>query len=491
MPVQGDQWFQASGRGNGVGLTALREPGGGELLLHVLPKFWRQNQTRAWSLPDEEWPEGEARHAVVYEGDRVRVPNRWAESLGRVRKAGAAAVEDAIDPETEVTLEDSPEMGARDALWARTIAQRTSEPLSLTEFPPKPVTSLWRLFDSFSDSVLHEFEDELETHLGDPLLQDLPQARPFILRRFIREVENALTRRRPRFVDVAEELMVLRGRVPVASLINRAARNRLPILCEFDDLTGDLVVWQTVRAAVELCSQEFADGDPALEQALLCDAALADVSVVPAPALLMQVRSTEISVRRDVRTLYQLAVTILRFAHHLTSPGERASSAGVELKVTSSGLWERLVARALQSAGLDVHTSGPQRTVGVFEGTTKQIDIVVLQGGKRVLILDAKYKAPPKRGFKDVAMGDAYQLYAYVNRSDCPGLLVYPGSDESLESRGKLPLALGTKASQTGLEGHPVGVLVFPFPQEGQVSCPVSGVDVTSALQGVLEKAVE
>lgn len=481
-PAEGD-WFQVSGRGNGVGLTALRDHVGRRLYLHVLPKLWRTGarpKNWAWS-GRASWDPDEERHAVVHEGDSVEFPTSWARLIGTSARREVVADGHAVTQDNGLTAEGEPvalhpgsdELGAADSLWKRTVRRAPEDTLPLTEAPPSAVAALWRLFDAHPDVVSPAFDSSRREHRGDALLLRLDQLRPYLLHRFVEDVERLLPQRRSRFVEVSEALTVLRGRVPVAGLLERAARRRIPVQCEFDELTGDEVVWQTIRAAVGLCAQDL--NGHALETALLCDTALGDVSVVPLPALLSRAREADSSARHpDVRSALRLGLAILRHQHHLAAPSDETSAVGVELKVATSTLWEKLVARVLSDAGFGVHTSGASRTVAVFSGTSKQIDIVVTERGSAVLLMDAKYKAVPTGGWTGVAMGDAYQLYSYVNRRGCPGLLVYPGRDGSRGGLDSSRLALGTRGDQSGDLGHPVGIMVVPFPGEGEVSCRLS-----------------
>src|SRR5690606_5059044 len=105
------QWFQASGRGNGIGLTVLKttetyEADSRVIFIYVLPKAWRDPDTgyavpRAWTF-DHETKSADLDTVVLYEMDYLSLKGQCAEALSRLCRP--------------IRMNED-EDGVKDALW--------------------------------------------------------------------------------------------------------------------------------------------------------------------------------------------------------------------------------------------------------------------------------------------------------------------------------------------------------------------------------------
>lgn len=414
-----------------------------------------------------------------------------------------------------------PEVGEKDPLWrevALTARLRGTLAEDLPSLAPadgaaspmgtNPVSLLWSVIDHIQ-GVPATGADRRDPPVGGvDLLPDLPGLEQIVYRQLLARTEDALQHRRPTFLPVSEELAFVRGRMDPQGLIRRSARRRLPVLCEFDSLSADSALWQTVRGAVQIVASE-ATGQDDRERALTCDAQLRDVTVEPAHVLLAAgVPAAQLQrMPAETRLAYRYARAVLARRHGV-DPEESAHAAGVvvNLKYPSSMLWEKLVAEYLEAA---LEPSG--RTVTeqcqlnvFFRGSApsalkpvsaKRPDLVVLEpatpgtgdGPRPLLVVDAKYKPWPAGGFEGASMADQYQLATYAYRMDVDAFLAHPVvTDGREQSADRLVLAeSGAPALKPASEHWAprlhIGAVALPFPAPAGWSlaaCRKAAVDI-------------
>ena len=257
--------------------------------------------------------------------------------------------------------------------------------------------------------------------------------------------------------------MVLRGRVPVQSLIDRKVTGRAGILCEFDDLTTDTQVWQVFRHVVGVCSSYYGSNqvidqtsksrydkltDRDIERALECDARLRDTALTDTATVLAQAPSVIHQIKNhELKVLFRLAINILTFEigqglpliddELLVDP-----ALVLNIKFATSDIWEQLVAEVFSEAAVvreNKHSVRQKERVHLFSnkdnpaenaGNPKRPDITV-GTGRNSLILDAKYKQPKKWEITSASMVDQYQMAAYANLKKAPVFIVYPAEPGS------------------------------------------------------------
>jgi 5-methylcytosine-specific restriction enzyme subunit McrC len=236
-----------------------------------------------------------------------------------------------------------------------------------------------------------------------------------------------------RYVDHADDLPLLRGRLDIRRQFTTLAAEPSRLACLFDALIPDIALNQIMKAAVTrlLRIARMADNQRRLRELAF---AYADISDVPVSALRWE-RVVLDRTNDRWRELFNLARLLLGERFQTTSTG---GSDGFSLLFEMNTLFEEFVARILRRAlaphGLQVVSQGgrlycleAQDRPGLFQ--TKP-DILVKRRGEVVQIIDTKWKRiaskidDPKQG---VSQGDVYQMMAYGQLYRCPQLtLLYP-----------------------------------------------------------------
>lgn len=491
----GYDWYQASSRGNGIGVSVVAWTSGDStkvVAVHVLPKVWRKGTARHYVIPfgDESQPEPvpstrSITEVVLFEGDWMALPKGSDSSFSPLTKRFG-----------------TDKGSACDALWTRQANPLTGPPDPKRELkqydapgndstgdagrweyaPSIYVGGMWTLIRTMMKDRLNP--KLLESLFGDPVFMDFELLRPFMLRLFLERVEDAIYGRKPHFTLMADELLVVRGHMPVRELVRRRALHRLPVWCEFDDLTGDVEMWQGIRQAVLACATDpsLASDESAVDAALTCDAQLQDVSIVPPPVVLAQAERVTGGIRdRSLKDLYQLAIAILRHENNLASSQDFGTGVLVNIKIASSLLWEQVIRQHLESAGYPCHPG--KKACKVFsQGTNKEPDIEGSDPEKQEdFVIDAKYKHPPAQ-WSDISMSDQYQAYAYANIRQHRVFLVYPGPAGVIDATVAWAIATGPERTNTVF-----GTACLPFPKPDETSDIGADPAVADAIRQILD----
>jgi 5-methylcytosine-specific restriction enzyme subunit McrC len=240
------------------------------------------------------------------------------------------------------------------------------------------------------------------------------------------------------YVEDAEDLPALRGRLNVTRQFTRLAVEPSRLACRFDALTPDIALNRIMRAAVTRLSRiarTTANQRRLRELAF----AYADIADVPVSAL----RWHDVVLDRTNgrwRELLNLARLLLGERFQTTSAG---GSEGFSLLFEMNMLFEEYVARMLKRALADtdlrvVSQSGRiycLETVDRRQVFQTRPDILIKRGDVVLQVIDTKWKRiatridDPKRG---VSQADVYQMMAYGRLYRCGKLtLLYPHHHEA------------------------------------------------------------
>lgn len=247
--------------------------------------------------------------------------------------------------------------------------------------------------------------------------------------RLLEAVRMGLPRR---YLEHADDLSALRGRLDITRQFSRHAVSPQRLACSYDELSFDIPLNQVMRAAVSRLQRlaQAADNQRLLRE---IEFAYSDVTRVPVAAL----RWDQITLDRTNQRWSEL----LSFARLLLTDRHQQTSAGAidghALLFEMNALFEQYVAksltRALSGSGYRVSAQGGHRDC-LFEESKGRFrtkpDLIIRQGDRTVLVIDTKWKrmAPriddPKQG---VSQADVYQLMAYSQLYQCPNvMLLYP-----------------------------------------------------------------
>jgi 5-methylcytosine-specific restriction enzyme subunit McrC len=255
-----------------------------------------------------------------------------------------------------------------------------------------------------------------------------------LIRLFSERLVDAVRQGMPRrYVQHADDLPVLRGRLDITRQFTVLAAGPSRLACRYDALTTDIALNQIMNAAVVRLAHvaRTADNQRRLRELAF---AFADVANVPISAL----RWDQVIIDRTNsrwRELLNLARLLLGDRFQTTSAG---GIDGFSLLFEMNTLFEEYVARMLKRAlaetelrivsqGGRLYCLETEDRSGLFQ---TRPDILVKRGDDVVQIIDTKWKRiavrmdDPKRG---VSQGDVYQMMAYGQLYKCDRLtLLYP-----------------------------------------------------------------
>ncbi|WP_168701406.1 5-methylcytosine restriction system specificity protein McrC [Gordonia paraffinivorans] len=413
----------------------------------------------------------------VHEGDRIGLPRQYSEQLLDADDNMPTLVADASENHADETDNGDTENGGtvqgthrHSTLFTR--SRHSSAPTPVSTPPAEEgrlraeVLASWELIRKAAvDRLL------LDPNLLLAVLGHAPELEPFVYHMFTRELKTVLRTRRKHFIDVREEVTSIKGRVDVRSLADRRARARLPVLCEFDDLTHDTAEWRIIRCANRIVGS---GAHAAAADAARLDGRLTDVAIV-GPHTAMRLLSTAPTNRRNrpLRTLLVLATAIIRHRYAVGVTADQHEAQSLIVKMPTSRIWEMLIADALRTSACWHVQSEAANQVGkghrlFMDGQSKKPDLIVEVGGgsgKRVII-DAKYKLPIEdaSGMGQLGMSDQYQCFAYATQYAAPTAFVtLSTSDES-----RLLCDTTTDPADSGVSAQPVALISLPFPRPDQ-----------------------
>ena len=276
-----------------------------------------------------------------------------------------------------------------------------------------------------------------------------------LIRRFCDLVFSALQRGLPRrYVQQADDLRALRGRLDVTRQFTLLAANPSKLACRFDALSADIPLNRIVRAAISRLRTlaRAPDNERRLSELLF---AYGQVNLTPGKSL----RWDDLALDRTNRgwhMVISLAQLLLGGRFQTADAGQHH---GFALVFDMGKLFERyvgkLIVRSLHGLDVNVCLQGPRDyLLDVLDEDQRgektrsfmtQPDIVVRKHGVPVLIADTKWKrlsAGTEDAQHDIKESDVHQMLAYAHVYDVSRLLLlYPhhpnlnSTDELLVSR--------------------------------------------------------
>ena len=271
-----------------------------------------------------------------------------------------------------------------------------------------------------------------------------------LIRLFADRLIDAVRRGMPRrYVEHADDLPALRGRLDAVRQFTTLAANPSRLACRYDDLSPDILLNRVMRAVVQRLRRlaRRPETQRRLAELAFAYADVGDLASPDVPWSRLRLDRTD----RRWGPLVRLARLILGGDYQTTSGGHVT---GTSLLFDMGELFEAYVARTLQRAlqGCDyrVIAQGGRRycmaeldadgSRGRDRFQTRP-DILVKQGSAVLMVIDTKWKRlKPSQieGKRGVSQADVYQMMAYARLYDSPQLmLLYPHHDE-LESPGVL-----------------------------------------------------
>ncbi|MEA1071737.1 McrC family protein [Sphingomonas sp. LY160] len=280
-----------------------------------------------------------------------------------------------------------------------------------------------------------------------------------LIRLFSEKLVDAVRQGMPRrYVEHADDLWALRGRLNVTRQFTTLAVEPSRVACRYDALTPDIALNRIMKAATTRLARiaRTTDNQRRLRELTF---AYADITDVPASSI----QWDEVVLDRTNgrwRELLNLARLLLGERFQTTSAG---GSDGFSLLFEMNTLFEEYVARMLKRALADTDVcvvSQGGRLFCLETADQRQVfqtrpDILIKRGDVVLQVIDTKWKRvvaqidDPKRG---VSQADVYQMMAYGRLYRCSKLtLLYPHHDEAGCDEGLIG-SYGVNSSEHRLE---------------------------------------
>lgn len=255
-----------------------------------------------------------------------------------------------------------------------------------------------------------------------------------LIRLFSEKLVDAVRQGMPRlYVEQANDLFVLRGRLDVMRQFTTLAADPSRLACRYDALTPDIALNRIMKAAIGRLARVAQTGDNQRRLREL-NLAYADIAEVPVAELRWgQVQLDRTNARW--RELLNLARLLLGERFQTTSAGGQD---GFSLLFEMNTLFEEYIARMLKRTlaydDLRVVSQGGRLYCLESEDRRRLFqtrpDILLKRGDTVVQVIDTKWKRiaaridDPKQG---VSQADVYQMMAYGRLYQCAHLtLLYP-----------------------------------------------------------------
>ncbi|MFZ4842094.1 5-methylcytosine restriction system specificity protein McrC [Mycetocola saprophilus] len=452
-----------------MGITVLNAGNfEGNLVIHILPKMWRPNisEEPQWVLAPE--ADGEI---FIFEKDYVGFPT----AISGQSRVNLEEVAD-TDPELFYALE-APDPA--DAMWRAVSAPGAKVVVSNTsEFPGAAAKLLWNLLDDYGIRPTAARGTKLPTLSGAPMMAGLDGVKELTQQFFVAQAERYVNRRKQIFQQRTEAVATVRGQITSTALINRRISGSSVIECTFDDLGEDMLLWSTVKYALEKCRDEL-EGDHAdIERSI---AALQHLKHLPVSEVKTQgSRWRGRSQTHDLRQLHGLALAILDDTYAAAMQASDEAGVLVNLKYVTSALWEKVLERAFRAASCEVETQSPLNLFYEKEdggnrwealSHPKKPDLFVNPRDTEApaFIADAKYMLGSK--VRDTGKSDQYQIASYAMRTGRTTLMCFAGAPDCGNPELKV-LAIPRNSvdkNASKLPGHRdvlayIGAVRLPFP---------------------------
>lgn len=228
------------------------------------------------------------------------------------------------------------------------------------------------------------------------------------------------------YVEVDDQLTVLRGRLRDQEQLRRRYGIAVPLLVRYDDHTVDIPENRLLRGAAEVLLR-LPGITPRIRTRLLgVRQVLAEVSPLVPGSPLPSWRPSRLNSRYQVALW--LAEIVLGGNALDQAPGStRVSGFLVDMAKVFEDFVTKILTTGLEAIGGRCRAQDPHH---LDEAATVRMrpDLVWHRGGRPAAVIDAKYKAEKPAGFPDA---DLYQLLAYCTALDlADGHLVYAKGNE-------------------------------------------------------------
>ncbi len=288
------------------------------------------------------------------------------------------------------------------------------------------------------------------------------------------------------YLEVSEELRMLRGRVDIEHMVARGLRARGSLSCSFDELLFDVPANRVIKATAR---RLFACRDVPTELAIPLRAAyllMSDVSAVDLDdEMLRRARPPR------GHSEYELALDVCRLIHESVLPDEAGQ--GYRLRDFTrddhqmAALFEAFVRNFLKVELPHARVTSPHVTWAGASGSEASLswlprmktDVSVMVGDTQTIVETKFYRTPFQRRFRGeserIRSAHLYQLFAYLKNAQregtkTAGILLYASVGKDVEASvrlGDLSVAVRTLDLTSSWADLRLALLRLPFASTG------------------------
>ncbi len=313
----------------------------------------------------------------------------------------------------------------------------------------------------------NRFDEAQSISIGGSSSPDLPN----LLGRVLLHGTRMLLRRGldRNYQDVSDEIATVRGRIELGASLRLQARSVRRLVCEFDELSHDLLHNQIIKASLRRLARA-----QTINSALAVDLArtaqhMPEVSDIR----LERIAFARVQLHRN-NAYYDLLLRVAELAFDCLLPDNQ----GRGFAFTDVLRDERKMAYVFQDfvrnfyrveqsdfavLPLSIQWDGKPTTVTGTGRMPSMVTDIYLKSANRRLIIDTKYYANALQrnqyGGESFQSGNLYQLFAYLKNAaadplfaGCEGMLLYPLNGTSLRETYRI-------------QGHPITIATINLAQ--------------------------
>ncbi|MEZ5181530.1 MAG: hypothetical protein R2702_06610 [Acidimicrobiales bacterium] len=291
--------------------------------------------------------------------------------------------------------------------------------------------------------------DDVDLETVDDLLPALAEA-------FAAQAETAVEQGLLQgYVEVDDQLNVLRGRLRDQEQLRRRFGIAVPLLVRYDDHTVDIPENRLLRSATDLLLRVPGVASHVRVRLRGLRQILGEVTPLTRGARLPPWQPTRLNQRYHVAL--RLAELLLRDNALDQSPGAvRISGFLVDMAKVFEDFLTATLSRSLEDRGYRCQPQDPH-ALDVDGRIGMKPDLVAYRDGQPAVVVDAKYKAEKPAGFPNA---DVYQLLAYCTALDLTdGHLVYAKGNEDTVTHRIRNIAVTIHAHTLDLSADPAAVV--------------------------------
>ena len=247
------------------------------------------------------------------------------------------------------------------------------------------------------------------------------------------------------YITVEENLSTVRGKLLLAQHIKSNATRNLPLAyCQFDELTQDNLINQTIKHTLRIlrAASRSYENHRKIEQLLFIFDDISDRAILPYHREKIHFNRLNMHFKPVINKCFMF---IRNFSVDLTSGRFEYGGIVFDMNKLFEEFIGRIIKRHKKDLGLEDYKIELQYNIGKLDkyGTIiPKADIAILKNDKIHMIIDTKYKISRKEKLKP-SNQDIYQMIAYSIAGNCPEIvLLYPKPEDYSSASSGEPITI-------------------------------------------------